>query len=435
MKKGFSLIELLVSLITISIIIASMAPVITHKLKQNRVALKSKSVKIDCAKEYGTDCMMCNEKSCLWCSTYINIPDGQYVDPSFGCERKNCQGKFGSTCTKCTKDYCLGCTGGYGYNNTNHSCIGCNAPYYSPGGSSGCLMCNQGYKYQNENLKTDCKECDSANGWFPNADRLGCTLKTCPKGYKREGTNCTPCQGNTYQPYDNYSGSSCYSCGSNSAPNSDHAGCHSTCESSSSCGSNQTYDGCHCVAKQASCDSDAVLIGSFCMKKRNAGDLGGPSISGISGVDKAECFSGTTTSSCNNVSGWDYDACKRTVCNWYAANAICKSIGWTLPTENHLESLQTYYYGVLNNSLQLCDNSGSSTVSKCTWSSGSCLGSYTNGSCMPDTIWGESISTNEALVGSLYSNGTRFAYYKNSVEAVLWKTLRAYSVRCVKDAY
>lgn len=391
MKKGFSLIELLVSLITISIIIASMAPVITHKLKQNRVALKSKSVKIDCAKEYGTDCMMCNEKSCLWCSTYINIPDGQYVDPSFGCERKNCQGKFGSTCTKCTKDYCLGCTGGYGYNNTNHSCIGCNAPYYSPGGSSGCLMCNQGYKYQNENLKTDCKECDSANGWFPNADRLGCTLKTCPKGYKREGTNCTPCQGNTYQPYDNYSGSSCYSCGSNSAPNSDHAGCHSTCESSSSCGSNQTYDGCHCVAKpEPSCGSDAVLIEGdgirFCMKKYNAGDPGGPSITGESSTTY---FINTNKTDCADT-GWNYSGCARTVCEYWVAKRACEKIGWTLLTQAQVNVLKKKSASELY-SLQLCDGSSNDKgFAKCGWFNGVWERGY------PSSLHAEGVGSNSA---------------------------------------
>ncbi len=454
-KKAFSLIELLISLITISVIVAAMAPIITHKLKHSNVALSAKSVKIDCAQKFGTDCMMCNQKSCLWCTTYINVPDGQYVNPGFGCDRKNCADKFGSTCTKCTKDYCLGCLGGYGYNSANHSCSLCSAPYVSQGGSSVCTMCNQGYKYQNEHGKTDCKECDTANGYFPNQDRLGCTLKTCPKGYRREGNGCVACSGNTYQSNDNYSGTSCYSCGSNSAANSSHTGCYSTCENASSCSSNQTYDGCHCVAKQEEdkgpcAKYDAILVQSgstkFCMKKYNAGD-GGGSIEGISTGQQTQkkngkyvtytdmhCWVGTTASPCTSS---NYSGCTRTVCNWYAANHVCSVVlnrnngeNWRLPASSELNAIKDQYNNVSKNQgtngLQLCkavNNGINNDGYQCMPGVDICRGS-SSGDCWPSALWG--LSRTSSSVWSINIGDTI-----NSASSGDPKN-GAYSVRCVK---
>ena len=168
------------------------------------------------------------------------------------------------------------------------------------------------------------------------------------------------------------------------------------------------------------------------MKKRNAGDLGGPSISGISSVDKAQCFTGTTTDTtrCNTAPGMDYSGCNRTVCNWYAANAICKSIGWSLPTDNQLRSLGgTYYTVALNKQLQFCDSSSSSNASQCGYHPNNCNGSW----CQPDYIWGSSRNDLEAYIGSTYSQGTRFMYYLSGNNPSLTKATNAYSVRCVKE--
>ncbi len=261
-KKAFSLIELLISLITISVILASMAPVITHKLKHGNTSISAKSIQINCAEKFGTDCMMCNSKSCLWCSTYINVPDGYYIDPSQGCSRKTCNSKFGALCAKCTKDYCLSCISGYGFNSTNYTCNPCYAPYYSPGGTSGCIMCNNGYQYQNLNNQPNCKVCDTANGWFPNSDRKGCTQIKCQKGYRREGNNCVQCAGNTYQPNDNYIGTSCYGCGANLTANDEHT----SCACNLVCNDKQYIKNCTCYDCPSVCPVGEYLNGCSCTK-------------------------------------------------------------------------------------------------------------------------------------------------------------------------
>jgi len=98
MKKGFSLIELLVSLIIISLILASFVPVYTKKLK--------------------------NQNATLTVGGINNI--------------KNCP----DNCAKCDKGECLKCNEGYGL--INKSCVQCEEGCLKCEGSN-CLLCKEGY--------------------------------------------------------------------------------------------------------------------------------------------------------------------------------------------------------------------------------------------------------------------------------------------------
>ncbi len=436
-KKAFSLIELLISLITISVILASMAPIITHKMKHGGVSIGTK-LSMKCPPTVGSSCAMCLGNQCIACL----ISCGNQFKNTSTCKCESCtQGN----CGNCNSDRnkCDRCNDGYGLQ-SNGSCSACNAPYVSNGGSSGCIKCDTGYKYQNENLKTQCKECDTANGYFPNADRKGCTQKTCGAGYRREGNNCTACSGNTYQSNPSYSGTSCSACGVNETANANHTGCDSMCVDKSTCMGNNYHDGCRCkpcgagtqpntdktscdvitpivtcpstcktcVSGTAECEScidgyklvdktckeikkpknqsdcdqfGAIFIPAIsgsesgtkildntpgvCMTKKNAGDSDGPTVdygtittlkasgtgAGTCPADTACCWSGAATTNTANgdycqesvssyshgptYSPFNYGACKRTVCNYKAAEYACshykigKSIegDWTLP--------------------------------------------------------------------------------------------------------
>ena len=64
---AFSLIELMISLVTISCITAAFAPVITKKIKITNPIVASTMVKSQCEK-YSQDCSLCYSNKCLICA-------------------------------------------------------------------------------------------------------------------------------------------------------------------------------------------------------------------------------------------------------------------------------------------------------------------------------------------------------------------------------
>ena len=74
-KKAFSLIELMISLITISCITAAFTPVVTKKLKNSNVTVALSEVTTKCDK-FTDECSLCYSSKCIACSRYCN--DNQY---------------------------------------------------------------------------------------------------------------------------------------------------------------------------------------------------------------------------------------------------------------------------------------------------------------------------------------------------------------------
>ena len=63
-KKGFSLVELLVSLIVISIVIAAFAPILTKKLNSQTLSfVASSEISSDCHENdyYSSSCALCTD--------------------------------------------------------------------------------------------------------------------------------------------------------------------------------------------------------------------------------------------------------------------------------------------------------------------------------------------------------------------------------------
>ena len=145
-------------------------------------------------------------------------------------------------------------------------------------------------------------------------------------------------------------------------------------------------------------------------------------------LSKLCCWQGNTASSCDSAYG-NYSGCKRTVCDWRAADTICSSLtlggyNWRLPTKNEMSNWDAYSIGLDNNGLQLCDeNSGySSTQCKHTYN---CMQQYTYNNCSPYKIWSRDASTD--LLVRVY--GLEDGVWESSTYTVT----NAYSVRCVAD--
>ena len=148
--KAFSLIELTISLITISCILAAFSPIISKKLKTTNASISSLGVKSHCDK-ISTDCKLCNSTKCLVCSKVC--PNDSYKDIG-SCTCIPCS-TISPYCNRCSSEKCLSCKSGYGLTSTNQ-CKPCQKGYYS-NGLSDCSPCPAG-KYQNEITQESCKE-------------------------------------------------------------------------------------------------------------------------------------------------------------------------------------------------------------------------------------------------------------------------------------
>ena len=147
------------------------------------------------------------------------------------------------------------------------------------------------------------------------------------------------------------------------------------------------------------------------------------------------CWKGNTAGTdCDSANG-SYSGCNRTVCNWYAADNICKNLnilgetGWRLPTSAELEQLNPDTYSKStspypgDNGLMFCDYYANYNSARCTRAE-VCPGSC-NGRCYPDYVWS----------GTL--DGSAYVFYRyltsgswNSISGHRTHTL---SVRCIKE--
>ena len=143
---GFSLVELMISLITISCICAAFAPVITKKLNKSAVAIKSGNQLISDCTKFTTYCKACYPSQCIVCTR--TCMSNQYLNLA-KCICENCP----SNCVACAKpSVCDRCAAGY-YKNGN-TCAPCQEKYNGkyvccPEGSTNqttlCSVQNAGY--------------------------------------------------------------------------------------------------------------------------------------------------------------------------------------------------------------------------------------------------------------------------------------------------
>ena len=475
-KRAFSLIELLISLIVISCITAAFTPIITKKFSSGVFGGSSGSNGwSDECKDISPDCKLCFRDECVMCNLDCTI-DGQYKDtPS--CKCLPCTDKFGSNCTLCQSDKCESCLDGSYLDNGN--CIDCKSKFEhcTKCDKNECKTCETNYKLDNGKCVPDCTKffnencttCDelSCKTCKPNYDLVGndcianctkifglactnCTASactTCTSGYAvKNGTcqscsslfsNCSTCTATACSACSgNYilSNGSCTTCSAKFG--SSCTACNST--KCTTCANGYHLSGSTCVADFSCSGSDFMQIGSLCVTRKNMGDSSTlPIPSGVtvantgqtcnsSGSNKC-CWRGTTSgTSCNNDGGGAYSGCDRTVCDWYAADYICKNFTaggrtWRLATTSEMSNWGANSKGLGVNGLQLCEYSSGYSSAYCNYSY-FCPGSY-NDSCYPNSVWSGTV------------NGLSYAYYyylnRGSWIQNGHSRTGAFSVRCV----
>ena len=245
---AFSLIELMITLITISCIIAAFTPVISKRLKSSNVTIKGNNVSditTNCSDKFSNSCKLCTKSYCIQCDL-SNCTTGTYAE-SKSCTCKDCSTLY-SNCIECDSTKCTKCKdNNYYINNgkceicpSNKICDGINAHdetyctnppagYFCEGNtikkcidkynmycatcnSSQCLSCNSTYYLSNGSClpcSSGCVQCINANyctkcgNWVV----LNTTTHKCEKNCNAylsncvdctSATNCTRCYGGYY---------------------------------------------------------------------------------------------------------------------------------------------------------------------------------------------------------------------------------------------
>ena len=217
---AFSLIELMISLITISCIVAAFMPVISKKLSSSNVTISGNNVSditTECSDKFSSNCKLCTKSYCIQCELN-SCSTGTYTENK-SCSCKDCSNLF-SNCIECDSTKCTKCKDNNYYikNNkcescpTNKICDGINAydesyctnpptGYYCDGNnikrcsdkysmycatcnSSKCLSCVVGYYLSNNT----CNYCGDGCDYCVNSSQ--CSV--CSKGILMDSNNkCT----------------------------------------------------------------------------------------------------------------------------------------------------------------------------------------------------------------------------------------------------
>jgi len=162
-QKAFSLIELMISLIVISIVTAAFTPILSKKLKSADLSLSS-SVEYNYDEAFCSsitqNCSVCTGSSCEKCAS------GYYLDDNGACVECGVQ-----NCSRCVdSSTCSECKDGYYYDTTSKKCVQC---------MTGCKKCD----------KTQCLACVD-NCEICTKDK-GCVK--CNQGFYWTGTSCQNC--------------------------------------------------------------------------------------------------------------------------------------------------------------------------------------------------------------------------------------------------
>lgn len=244
MKKGFSLIELLIGLIIISCVVAAFTPMLTKKINSNSTTInngtdfKSMGFGTETCEGYFRDklgktlknctmcllkagkeqCLSCYDPTCSMPKNYTNIPD---------CVCTSCKTTFGSNCCGCDSKECKSCIAGKHLDNgtcrdvqasdcSTGNCytVECDNKFYNcPDGN----WCQNGINYGQCDpncktcaTKTTCQGCKNTGFYINTAGK--CT--SCPANATCNGAAYS-CNANTY----NNSQGGCIPCPANAVCN------------------------------------------------------------------------------------------------------------------------------------------------------------------------------------------------------------------------
>lgn len=419
-KSGFSLIEVLIALIIISLVTSAMAPVISKKLIATGAFITVK----------GGGSAFCDA--------------GQYLEDSGSC----------ADCPKgffCVNNEKIQCLEGQISDVAQSACTTCENGFYANETQDKCIKCEAG-NYCTQGKKTTCPD-----GSISTEGQYFCT--SCPEGYycqngeqkscESKFTNCTTC-----------TQSACLSC--KKGYDLESGRCTLKGFSQDFCdtlGDNLLY----LTASQ----NDGTAA---CVTRANVGDsyVGGPDLNKIkseAGITVVQ--SGSTCGSKDNYSSkccWlgnnveytstkgqctetsddiPYGGCKRTVCTWAAGTAACKAYAppnatytkgkWRMPTGGEVGSWGGFVYREKNNEgMNLCNFSSGYGVPWCYDNQSytkRCFGASAD-FCTPSDVW-TNAENDLQNAGHAYRQTYDFSFYYQRAKT------SAYSVRCVltEDTY
>ena len=209
MKKqlGFSVLELLVLLVTISIVTAALAPVFTKRVRSVNATTNPSKVSQNCTGRFSAYCTSCNIRECLTCDRVCNQAETKIIS---SCTCQVCSTLF-ANCYACAERQCTKCQQGYWLNKTdNKICTACKKGYYCDGYNEvicptgtyqskttrdHCVKCPK-KTYQDEEGKDSCKTCPT--GFYCPEEQLKVPVKCKPGYYSYAGwENCLPCPAGT----------------------------------------------------------------------------------------------------------------------------------------------------------------------------------------------------------------------------------------------
>ena len=239
---GFSLVELMIALITVSCITAAFAPVISKKMNSNNIAARLSDVTYKCDSVVNSECKVCTKSNntCLMCAKSCEA--GQIAKTST-CDCENCNLSNCAIC-KWTDD-----------KQTAKTCTRCNPGYYLSNGN--CIICQAGKYCDGANMK-DCKE-----GTISSSGASTCS--PCPEGQYQPNLGQSACNNCACTNCDRVSGSCNVQCGAGTVQ--DGVQC---ILDNSACGANTTKSGNQCIANTPTCATGTTANGFGCKLANSA---------------------------------------------------------------------------------------------------------------------------------------------------------------------
>ena len=200
MKKGFSLIELLIALVVISCITAAFTPLITKKFSSGVFGSGGNDLTEDCADKFGENCTFCTSTYCIECN--LSCPSGEYKDTE-KCKCLPCSDKYGEDCEICNEKQCLTCPDGE-YLDSNKVCQSCSDKFSNCATctESECTSCSNGYVLTDPTSNNPCSPFECKAPYFIQIKNLCITKRNMGDGVSltipsdinivNTGTNCNP---------------------------------------------------------------------------------------------------------------------------------------------------------------------------------------------------------------------------------------------------
>lgn len=206
-KKAFSIMELLIALIIISLTVSATAPILIGKIKTGKLKIKTIISSGDiCKKEINNNCKICygkegQKKICLSCS--LSCPPTSYFDKE-NCQCISCSERYpkdAKVCDRCDYKYCKRCLlqKGYYLDKTTtppQHCKLCSTDFYCPDGIK-IIKCPEHSTTKGERGRFQIEQCICSPGYY----RTGNTCQKCGAGYYCLGDQSRrPCGPGYYCP-------------------------------------------------------------------------------------------------------------------------------------------------------------------------------------------------------------------------------------------